>query len=1034
MDVVQMFMELQVLVTIFLVTLFRFLQNRLPHREFFRWWTWAWVWFGVFLGTGSLSMSLGPDWTLPKALAVVGSVLAGFAQIPFIFFGVQSLHGRRVSRRWLRWGVGLALLAGAAFVSFSMAEIGFGLQGYALRSAPRQILLALTYFYAGAVLWLWPHPERSVGARVTAVSCVAGAALQLLNAARVLHPVVGEPWHGWLVGILDRLMLSDARWHYLDVAWQCGIALGMILFLLEDYARAENALRHSQQKFAKAFHASPDMVAMCRMEDGRAIEVNDSFLRATGHERHNVIGCSARELNFWADLKDRAQMMEMLKEAGGVRDLPMRFLTCQGNPRIGLISAERVDLGGVPHVLSVIRDITDRQRTEEALQWIAEDTTARQPEGFFATLTQKLASALQVRYAWVTECVDSTRQRVRILAFWKGEESGPLKEYDLEGTPCRTSVQEGKTAFYAERLQELFPHEEALARLNAHSYFGIPLLDSSGTPIGHLAVMDTCPMGPDLPNITMLRVFAARAGAELERERALRALQASEQRYREMVENANDVIYTRDLHGRFTSMNRRGLELSGYSLDQILQMNVLDLVAPEQRQHILQLMSSPNADTGGAYEVELIRADGESLWAEVSTRLILQEGEPVGVQGIARDITDRKGLEDQLRQAQKMEAIGLLAGGIAHDFNNLLMVISGYADLLLERLPPKHVARRHADQICKASHRAASLTRQLLAFSRKQVLQPRVTDLNEVVLELGKMLPRVIREDIELNILPAANLGRVLADPGQIEQVIMNLVVNARDAMPHGGKLTVETDNVLFGAENPPHHAQMSPGAYVLLAVRDTGTGMDAATLRRIFEPFFTTKEQGKGTGLGLAMVYGIVKQSGGFIWAYSEPGHGTTFKVYLPRVASESTVEEVAPPALTGGTETILLVEDEEAVRSLAREFLAAAGYTVLEAPGPAEALDLSVRHDGPIHLLLTDVVMPGMRGPELAERILALHPHTRVLFFSGYTDEAVVHHGILNRGAAFVEKPLVRSALVQRVRETLDRPQFASLPAISE
>jgi PAS domain S-box-containing protein len=1031
MVVIQMFMELQVLLTIFLVILFRFLQDRLPHREFFQWWTWAWVWFGVFLASGSLSITLGPEWTPLKGAAVLASTLAGFLQVPFVLQGVWSLRSRRP--HGLRWKIALAALLGVATFAVSLASVSQAQFSYALRGVPRQMLLALAYFYSAGVLWLWRSSHRSRGARVLSFSCLAGGLLHLLNAGRTTAPLLGGTWQRAVMAVLDGVMPSDQRWFYLDIVWQCGIALGMVLLLLEDFSRAESALRQSERKFSKAFQASPDILVISEAATGRLLEVNDSFTRVTGYTRQEVLGRSALDLELWNDPADRERALAALHSEGRLRDMEIRYRMRGGELRVGLVSAELIQLAGRECALYVIRDITERQRVEEALRSIAQGTAAVAARDFFASLVKHLASALQVRYAFVTECTDHSRTRLRTLAFWKGDALAPNVEYPVAGGPC-ASVVLGETTRHPRDLCALFPEDAALRKLNAESYVGIPLLDSSGQVIGHLAVMHDQPMTSHPVNMQILQIFAARAGVELERERALRAVQASEERYRDLFENANDIIYTRDLQGRFTSLNKRGEEITGYNRQEILQMSVLDLIPPEEHARARELMLRPAAEGSAAYEFEIAARDGRRVWLDISTRRIVQDGEPVGVQGIARDVTDRKALEGQLRQAQKMEAIGLLAGGIAHDFNNLLMVISGYADLMLDRLPPKHVARRHAEQICKASQRAAGLTRQLLAFSRKQVLQPRVLDLNDVVLELGKMLPRVIREDIELTILPAANLGRVLADPGQIEQVIMNLVVNARDAMPHGGKLTIETGNVTFERDDPPHHPQMAAGDYVLLAVSDTGIGMDAATLRRIFEPFFTTKEQGKGTGLGLAMVYGIVKQSGGFIWAYSEPGEGATFKVYLPRVAAESIAEQAASPVLTGGTETILLVEDEEAVRALADEFLQAAGYTVLQAAGPAEALDLCVRHEGPIHLLLTDVVMPGMRGPELAERILALHPGTRVLFFSGYTDEAVVHHGILNRGVAFVEKPLLRSALVQRVRETLDRPQFATSQSVPE
>ncbi|HEY7652365.1 MAG TPA: ATP-binding protein [Methylomirabilota bacterium] len=380
--------------------------------------------------------------------------------------------------------------------------------------------------------------------------------------------------------------------------------------------------------------------------------------------------------------------------------------------------------------------------------------------------------------------------------------------------------------------------------------------------------------------------------------------------------------------------------------------------------------------------------------------------------------------QGQLEQAQKMDAIGRLAGGVAHDFNNLLTVILGRTDILLHPLPPEDPTRRGIELIRRTAGRAADLTRQLLAFSRKQVLEAVVLDLNAVTADMKDMLGRLLGEDIALVTTPMPDLGRVKADRGQIEQVVMNLAVNARDAMPRGGHLIVETENVDLDAEYVRRHMGARPGPHVMLSVSDSGLGIPREILPHIFEPFFTTKEQGRGTGLGLATVYGIVKQSGGYIEVDSEPDRGTTFRIYLPRVdaASPALERSSRPPAAAGGTETILLVEDEEGVRELARDILRASGYAVIEARNGPEALLLSERHQGPLDLLLTDVVMPRMSGRELAERLAPLRPSMSVLYMSGYTDDAIIRHGVLGADTAFLQKPFTPATLVQRVRETLD------------
>ena len=525
---------------------------------------------------------------------------------------------------------------------------------------------------------------------------------------------------------------------------------------------------------------------------------------------------------------------------------------------------------------------------------------------------------------------------------------------------------------------------------------------------------------------------------------ALRAtqegLRRSEMNFRSLVTHAPYGICRCDSAGKLLDANPALRTMLGYSsARELVGMHLGELCADTQQWFGLADHLRSAAPFNGLI-VDWKRKDGTDTVVRVSGRAVSDNGKSTTFELFAEDVTERRALEQQLQQSQKMEAIGRLAGGIAHDFNNLLMVISGYSEFLLDRLGPEPVLRAPAQEIASAAGRASSLTRQLLAFSRKQMLAPKILDLNSVVTENLKMLRRMIGEDINLAMVPANELGAVRADAGQIEQVIMNLAVNARDAMPSGGKLTIETSNVSLDDEYARFHAPLKPGNYVMLAITDTGAGMDSETQSHIFEPFFTTKGP-KGRGLGLSTVYGIVKQSGGYIWVSSEPGKGTTFKIYLPRIAESGesaaqVVTEAESLAAEPGTETILVVEDEANLRYLARQFLEKQGYRVIEAADGAVAMQIAVAHEGTIHLLLTDVIMPGMNGRELAQRISEIRPNTKVLYMSGYTENVVGRNGTLDAGIRLLQKPFTLRDLNSRVREVLDSnpvPKETPMPARS-
>jgi PAS domain S-box-containing protein len=513
-----------------------------------------------------------------------------------------------------------------------------------------------------------------------------------------------------------------------------------------------------------------------------------------------------------------------------------------------------------------------------------------------------------------------------------------------------------------------------------------------------------------------------------ERVRAERAQAAAESKYQMIVERVAAISYIAELgmEGRWLYVSRQIENILGYTQDEWLSdsRNWVRFVHPDD--HAVVRDAEDSCVKGLAFQAEyrVMRKDSRVVWVSDSAVVVEgPEGKPL-MEGIIVDITERKQLEGQLQQSRRMEAVGRLAGGIAHDFNNLLTIIKGYTELAVQRKNLPTAVRADIEHIDDASERAAGLVRQLLAFSRKQVLQPKNLDLNAIVLGLEKLLRRLIGEDIEMKTVVSAGLGTIKADPAQVEQVLMNLVVNARDAMPKGGRMIVETSNVDLDKTYASEHVSVKPGRYVMLAVSDSGTGMSPETIAHIFEPFFTTKGGTKGTGLGLATVYGIVKQSGGYIWVYSEPEKGSTFKVYFPRVdeLAEKDSQKARNEKAERGSETVLLVEDDDAVRELAEVILTAQGYAVICANGPKRAEEIAEERADEIDLVLTDVIMPTMSGRELVKKLSARNPKMRVLYMSGYTDNVIAQGGVLEEGLAFLQKPFTPRALSQKVREVLD------------
>lgn len=664
----------------------------------------------------------------------------------------------------------------------------------------------------------------------------------------------------------------------------------------------------------------------------------------------------------------------------------------------------------------------------------------REPEKLFEQACRIVVSAGLFRMAWVG-IVDPETLRVKPVARW-GHDQGYLDTIVVSAAdvpeghgPVGTSIRENRHSVFNDFQNDPpgSPWREAAKEHGFLSAAAFPLRIGTQT-IGALCLYSNEENYFDDEVIRLLDALADDISFALELADQEKLHKDAEERYWRLVELSPDAIVIHS-EGKVVFVNTGAIKLFGADrAEQLIGHPVLDLVHPDYRNIVAERVRQLTEERKGVplplIEEKLLRLDGSTVDVEV-TAIPFTFNEQIATQVVIRDITERKRTEEALRhsqaqllQAQKMEAVGRLAGGVAHDFNNLLTAITGYAELLLMRLSNNDSLRRHAEEIKKAADRAAALTQQLLAFSRKQVLQPKILDLNTIVTDMDKMLQRLIGEDVELITLRSPNLGKIKADPGQIGQILLNLAVNARDAMPHGGKLIIETVNADMDEAYARHHEGMRAGSYIMLAVSDTGVGMDADTKSHLFEPFFTTKEQGKGTGLGLSTVYGIVKQSGGYIWVYSEVGRGTTFKVYLPRLKEprESARAQSDQTTLIQGTETILLVEDEEGVRDLARDILKTNGYTVLEAHDGKSAIRCCEKHEGEIHLMVTDVVMPQMSGRELAEMLAPKRPEMKVLYMSGYTDDAILHHGALQANMSFLQKPFTPDILAHKVREVLD------------
>jgi two-component system, cell cycle sensor histidine kinase and response regulator CckA len=680
------------------------------------------------------------------------------------------------------------------------------------------------------------------------------------------------------------------------------------------------------------------------------------------------------------------------------------------------------------HFGAVVRDITERHYPEQLQRAVYRIADA-------ATAVAGLPEMLGAIHAIVAELLPAANLYVALYDEDAGLIRFPYWVDEQDPVPAPRPLGRGLTDYVLRTGEPLLltpaGHPE-LERRGGTELIGTPSLDWIGVPLKTgertigVVVVQTYTEGVRYGEREkdILQFVSTQIAAVIERKRTEAQLRESETRYRLLFEANPQAMWVYDNETlRFLAVNEAAVRRYGYSRPEFLGMTLWDIRLPSEHARLQEIMDQPAPGARVVIDVRHRRKDGMVIEVEVAADSIEFSGRPASLVSV-QDVTERKRLEGQLRQSQKIEAVGQLAGGIAHDFNNLLTAITGYSELLLEDLGAQDPRRLDVEEIRKAAWRAASLTQQLLAFSRKQVLQPQIIDLNHVVANAENLLRRLIGEHITLRTSLDPALGATTADPAQLDQVIVNLAVNARDAMPQGGQLLIETRNVDMDAAYAAAHAGVAAGPYVLLAVSDTGVGMDEATKARLFEPFFTTKAPGKGTGLGLSTVYGIVKQTGGFTWVYSEPGKGATFKIYLPRVAAKAHPigASALPAEIARGTETILLVEDEPALRAVARRALERQGYVILEAPDGEAGLAIAAAHTGPLHLLLTDVVMPGLSGRDMAMRLVTSRPGLRVLYMSGYTDDAIVQHGVLEAGIQFLQKPFTPNALARKVRDVLD------------
>jgi len=781
------------------------------------------------------------------------------------------------------------------------------------------------------------------------------------------------------------------------------------------------------QFFEQMFQASPDALSIADSEH-RVLWANRTFASMFGYAEAEIVGQPLESLVVPSNRLAESKWVTESLAKGECITLETKRQKKDGTLLdVSVACAPLLLDGKVVGFYAGYHDISDRKRVEalsSALYRVAEkSSSAHELQQFFAAVHGIVDELMHARNFYIA-IYDPATELLSFPYFVDEQDSAPLPKKLTKGLTDYL-IRTGEPLLATPEVLQAMEDRGEVARNGSKSldWMGVPLKVNSHT-FGALVVQTYSKNIRYGEGDKEILTFVARQVASaVEIKRNEQALRRSEARYRSLVQSSVYGIYRSSLEGRFLDVNPALITMLGYaSPEEVLLLDPENDVFAQPEEHERLIDEFRRTGRLDGFEVKWKRKDGGAITVRISGRAVSSADEPADVlEAIAEDVTDRRALEDQFRQAQKMEAVGRLAGGVAHDFNNLLMVISGYAEVILGQMDPASPLHEKGRAIQLAADRATTLTRQLLAFSRKQLLELKVVDVNAIVQDMERLLRPLIGENIELvtNLTPEAAHTR--ADAGQLEQVIMNLVVNAKDAMPGGGKLTLRTDNIVLDENHRRGQQFIRPGNYVTLLVSDTGMGMDRETQSRIFEPFFTTKEKGKGTGLGLSTVYGIVKQTGGYVVVQSELGRGTTFHIYLPLVEGAAEKHSVAVPEAVGGTETILLVEDEESVRQLVRDTLLAKGYQVLEAENGEAGLAAAARHQGKIDLVITDVVMPGMGGREMVKQLIEAHPGTRVLYLSGYTEDAIISDGSIEKGTAFLQKPFTLQSLSRKVREVL-------------